>query len=56
MAYESPLYHLARKIMSRIIAAAVALLVSGVVSALAQVPSGYPADYAQVIEAAKRER
>jgi iron(III) transport system substrate-binding protein len=55
MAYESPLYRLARKLMSRIIAAAVAVLVSGIAGALAQVPSGYPAEYAQVIEAGKRE-
>ena len=41
--------------MSRIIAAAVAMVVAGVASAVAQVPSGYPADYAKVIEAANRE-
>jgi iron(III) transport system substrate-binding protein len=41
--------------MSRIFAAAVALLVAGVVSAVAQVPQGYPADYAKIVEAANRE-
>ena len=40
--------------MSRIFAAAVAVAV-GVASADAQVPQGYPADYAKVIEAAERE-
>jgi iron(III) transport system substrate-binding protein len=41
--------------MSRIIAAAVAMVVVGIASAAAQVPPGYPADYAKVIEAANRE-
>jgi len=40
--------------MSRIFAAAVAV-VAGVASADAQVPPGYPADYAKVVEAAERE-
>jgi iron(III) transport system substrate-binding protein len=43
------------KIMSRLIVVAVAFLFSSFVGAAAQVPSGYPADYGQVIEAAKRE-
>jgi iron(III) transport system substrate-binding protein len=41
--------------MSRVFAAAVALVVVSGASAIAQVPAGYPADYTKVIEAAKRE-
>jgi iron(III) transport system substrate-binding protein len=41
--------------MSRLIIVAMALVVGGIVGAAAQVPSGYPADYDKVIEAAKRE-
>jgi iron(III) transport system substrate-binding protein len=44
--------------MSRIFAAAAvaaAVVIAGVVSAAPQVPPGYPADYAKVIEAANRE-
>jgi iron(III) transport system substrate-binding protein len=41
--------------MSRIFAAAVAVVIAGVASAGAQTPQFYPADYAKVIEAANRE-
>jgi iron(III) transport system substrate-binding protein len=44
------------KIMSRFIVVAMALVISSIVDAAAQVPSGYPAEYGSVIEAAKRER
>jgi iron(III) transport system substrate-binding protein len=41
--------------MSRIIAIAVAVVIAAIASAVAQVPQGYPAEYAKVIEAADRE-
>jgi iron(III) transport system substrate-binding protein len=41
--------------MSRIFAAALAMLIVACAGASAQVPSSYPADYANVIEAANRE-
>src|SRR5450631_986288 len=47
--------HSARGTMSRIFAAVSALILATVVSAAAQVPEGYPADYAKVVEAANRE-
>jgi iron(III) transport system substrate-binding protein len=42
-------------IMSRFIVVAAAFLVGSFTAAVAQVPSGYPAEYGGVIEAAKRE-
>src|SRR5258708_4832085 len=52
---KAPSNHSARSSMARNFAAAVAVVVAGVATAAAQVPPGYPADYAKVIEAANRE-
>jgi iron(III) transport system substrate-binding protein len=41
--------------MSRIFAAAVAIVIASAAAAVAQVPASYPADYAKVIEAGNRE-
>jgi iron(III) transport system substrate-binding protein len=41
--------------MSRLIIVAMALVTGSIVGAAAQVPTGYPAEYGRVIEAAKRE-
>jgi len=41
--------------MSRIFAAAMIFVLAGVMGARAQVPQGYPADYAKIVEAANRE-